>query len=113
MLTNTDLSQIRKVVREEVEAEVSDAKNSLGAQITMTKLELKQEINDLDDRVKNTEIRLNGLNEKLSGVEIDIKDVKKRVKKTEKTVDVMIGMFDKEIVGTQKRVTKIETHLQI
>ena len=31
---------------------------------------------------------------------IDIKDVKKRVRKIEKTVDVMIDQFDREIVGT-------------
>lgn len=110
MLIKTDLDQlgkvVRKIVREEVEAEVSDAKNSLGAQITMTKLELKQKINDLDDRVKNTEIKLNGIDK-------DIKDVKKRVRKTEKTVDVMIDLFDKEIVKTQKRVTRIEDHLSL
>lgn len=110
MLTKTDLDQlgkvVRKIVREEVEAEVSDAKNSLGAQITMTKLEIKQKINDLDDRVKNTEIKLNGIDK-------DIKDVKKRVIKTEKTVDIMIDLFDKEIVKTQKRVSKIEDHLSL
>ena len=69
MLTKTDISQIRKVVREEVEAEVSDAKNSLGAQVRMTKLELKHEIHELDDRLKTTEIRLSGIDKKLSGVE--------------------------------------------
>ncbi|EKD86641.1 MAG: hypothetical protein ACD_37C00206G0001 [uncultured bacterium] len=110
MLTKTDLDQlgkvVRKIVREEVEAEVSDSKNSLGAQVTMTKLELKQKINDLDDRIKNTEIKLNGIGK-------DMKDVKKRVIKTEKTVDIMIDLFDKEIVKTQKRVTRIEDHLRI
>lgn len=46
-------------------------------------------------------------------LEKDVKDIKKRVRKTEKTVDVMIDQLDKEIVGTQKRVTKIEEHLRL
>lgn len=44
---------------------------------------------------------------------LDIKDVKKRVKKIEKTVDVMIDQFDGEIVRTQKRVGVIEDHLNL
>lgn len=117
MLTKTDFDQIgkvvRKVVREEVEAEVSDAKNTLGAQIRMTKLELKHEILELDDRLKTTEIRLSDLDEKLSGVEKDVKDIKKRVRKTEKTVDKAIGMLDTDIVAVRKRVVKIEEHLNL
>lgn len=41
----------------------------------------------------------------------DIKDVKKRVKRIEKTTDVMIKVFDREDVKLHKRVTKIEEHL--
>ncbi len=49
----------------------------------------------------------------VSGLKRDLKDVKKRVKKTEKTIDTMIGLFDKEIVKTQRRVSKIEDHLNL
>ncbi|MEK7159883.1 MAG: hypothetical protein AAB702_00165 [Patescibacteria group bacterium] len=53
------------------------------------------------------------LGKRLNPIEKDIKDVKKRVKKIEKTVDVMIDQFDGEIVRTQKRVSRIENHLNL
>lgn len=43
----------------------------------------------------------------------DIKDVKKRVRKIEGTIDVMINQFDREIVDTQKRVKRIENHISL
>lgn len=49
----------------------------------------------------------------LTPLEKDIKDIKKRVKKTEKTVDVVIDLFDKDIVTVRKRVDKIEDHLNL
>lgn len=41
----------------------------------------------------------------------DLKDVKTRVKKIEKNVDVMARLFDAEDVKLAKRVSKIEEHL--
>lgn len=41
----------------------------------------------------------------------DIKDVKKRVRKIEKTVDIAIKMLNEDDVKLIKRVTKIEGHL--
>lgn len=108
MLTKNDLDQIgklvRKIVREEVETEVSDARKTLETQIRLSKMQIQDNINDVDDRLKNVEIAVEGLTK-------DMKDVKKRVRKTEKTVDYIIGKFNEEIVSTQKRVTKIEDHL--
>ncbi|MBI2420601.1 MAG: hypothetical protein HYV38_00765 [Candidatus Levybacteria bacterium] len=77
--------------------------------------------------MKNVEIRVDGsdknvnliigqldkIDERLIGVEKDVKDIKKRVKKTNKTVDVMIDISDKDIVGLRKRVGRIEEHLRI
>lgn len=87
MLIKTDFDQIgkivRKVVREEVETEVTDAKKTLESQIRLSKLEIKSVISDLDDRVKNVEVTVSSLDK-------DIKDIKKRVRKTEKTVGVML-----------------------
>jgi len=85
MLTKNDLNQIRSVVKEEVKNEVAD----------QVKMGLEPIAKDLSD------------------VKKDLKDVKKRVKKIEKTVDVVIDHFDREIVGTQKRVGKIEDHLSL
>lgn len=49
----------------------------------------------------------------LNPLEKDLRDVKKRVRKIEKTADVMIGMFDAADVKLQKRVTRIEEHLNL
>lgn len=131
MLTKTDLEQlgklVRKVVREEVEAEVKDATHTLGSDIRASRMQVQHDISELDDRMKNVEIRVDGsdknvnliigqldkIDERLIGVEKDVKDIKKRVKKTNKTVDVMIDISDKDIVGLRKRVGRIEEHLRI
>ncbi|MBI3985202.1 MAG: hypothetical protein HY344_04710 [Candidatus Levybacteria bacterium] len=99
MLTKTDIQQIRGVVREEIEAEVSSAKTSLESQIRMSRMQVQHDIGQLSDKVKD--------------IEIDVKDVKKRVRKTEKTVDTVIDFFDKDIVAVKKRVDRIEHHLSI
>jgi len=85
MLTKNDLNQIRSVVKEEVKNEVAD----------------------------QVKMGLEPIAKDLSNVKKDLKDVKKRVKKIEKTVDVVIDHFDREIVGTQKRVGRIEDHLSL
>ncbi|MBI2032448.1 MAG: hypothetical protein HYT09_02260 [Candidatus Levybacteria bacterium] len=131
MLTKMDLEQlgklVRKVVREEVEAEVKDATHTLGSDIRASRMQVQHDISELDDRMKNVEIRVDGsdknvnliigqldkIDERLIGVEKDVKDIKKRVKKTNKTVDVMIDISDKDIVGLRKRVGRIEEHLRI
>ena len=43
----------------------------------------------------------------------DLTDVKKRVKKIEKNVDVMARLFGAEDVRLAKRVSKIEEHLNL
>ncbi len=99
VLTKTDIQQIRGVVREEIEAEVSNAKTSLESQIRMSRMQVQHDISQLGDKVKD--------------IEIDLKDIKKRVRKTEKTVDIMIDMFDKDIIAVGKRVEKVEQHLSL
>lgn len=57
MLTIKDLSQIRKVVREEVEAEVKDSTRNLEGEIRLSRMRIQGGINEIDDRMKNVEIR--------------------------------------------------------
>ncbi len=49
----------------------------------------------------------------LNPLEKDLGDVKKRVRKIEKTTDTMIDIFDVADVKLQKRVTRIEEHLDL
>lgn len=111
MLTKDDLEQIRKVIRNEVNAEVKDSTRTLDGQIRISRMQIQQNISELDDRMKNVEIRLDSVQKDVSGLKKDLSDVKKRVKKIEKTTDIMVKFFGEEDVKFHKRVTKIEQHL--
>ena len=106
MLTKSDLSQIRKIIREEVETEVSDAKKTLESLIRISKLEIKSSINDVDDRLKNVEIGVDML-------EKDMKNVKKDLKYLKQTANLIIKNYEEEDIKLQKKVTRIEEHLRI
>lgn len=106
MLTKTDLSQIRKIIREEVETEVSDAKKTLESLIRISKLEVKSQINDVDDRLKNVEIGVDMLGK-------DMKNVKKDLKFLRETANLIIKNFEEADIILKKRVEKIEEHLGI
>ncbi len=90
MLTKTDLSQIRKVVREEVEEEGKNTKNELQAEIKLTRMEIQSEQINIKDRLKNLEIA---------------------AKKIQKTVDTIIDFFDRQNLNIRKRVERIEESL--
>jgi len=105
-LTSDDLKAIRKVIREEVTTEVKDSSKTLESQIRFTKIEIKNGIRELDDRVKNVEIRVESLHE-------DTKEIKKQVKKTAINVEDVLGFLDAKDVELVKRVTKIEKHLNL
>ena len=103
-LTKTDLKAIGKMVREEIEAESKNLNDNLGGELRITKLNLRESIEEQSDKLKNLQIGMISIGK-------DIKEVKKRVKKIEKTTDIIIDAFDKADVKLQKRVTKIEEHL--
>jgi len=94
MLTKSDLQQIGNVV----DQKLNPVKTTLG----VVQKDLKVVQKDLKVVQKDLKV-----------VQKDLKVVRKRVKKTEGTVDIMIDQFDREIVGTQKRVKKIEDHLSL
>lgn len=50
---------------------------------------------------------------KLAPIKKDLTDVKKRVRKIEKTVDLITKNYDEGDTKLSRRVTKIEEHLQI
>lgn len=65
MLTKTDLSQIRKVVREEVENEAQSIKDELRSEIKMSMIRTHSEIKELKDKIKNLEIRITRMHDEL------------------------------------------------
>lgn len=92
MLTKTDLSDIRKIIREEIEAESKAIGNDLRGEIKLARIEIQTDIRELKDRVKNLEIS---------------------VGKIEKDVKSIIEFFDKDSLRLRKRVEKIEKHLNL
>ncbi|MBI4079270.1 MAG: hypothetical protein HY429_03155 [Candidatus Levybacteria bacterium] len=94
MLTKSDLTEIRKVIREEVENEAQAIKDALGADITMSRMRIQSEINELKDRIKNLELRVTKMH--------------KELKEEIKTVS---HVLDKDNMKTLKRVEKLEDHL--
>lgn len=94
MLTKSDLSQIREIVREEVEAEVQSARDELQAEIKLVRMELSTHIDKLEDRIKNLEIRVARMH----------KELKNEIK-------LVVNFLDRENIKTLKRVIRIEDHL--
>ena len=63
MLTTADLSQIRKVIREEVENETKTLKRELRSDILISRMRIQNDIDDLVNRMKNLEIQVRKLND--------------------------------------------------
>ena len=101
MLTKADLSEIRKIVREEVENETQAIKNELQGDITMSRMRVQNDINELKDRIKNIEIRLTKLDNRVAKMHKDLKN----------EIKMVVHYLDKENIKTLKRVEKIEDHL--
>lgn len=53
MLTKTDLSQIRKVIREEVETESKSLQEELQGEIKLSRIEIQKEVRLVANKVKN------------------------------------------------------------
>ncbi|GEM_PF-1217854 len=93
MLTKSDLSQIRKILREEVENEVRASKDELQADISMARMRVQNSVDELKDRIKNLEIKVTKMH----------KELKEEIK-------IVSHVLDKENIKTLKRVEKIEHH---
>lgn len=90
MLTKNDLSQIRKVVREEVETDSENTKSELRAEMKLSRMETQSDLRTIKDRLKNVEVA---------------------TAKIQKSVDIVVNFFDKQDIDTLKRVKKIEEQL--
>lgn len=99
MLTKTDLSKIKKVVRDEVVSESKNTNLGLRSEIKLTRMQIQDDLVTLADRVKN--------------LEQQSRETGKEVKKIRKNVDIIIDSFDRENLSLNRRVGRIETHLQL
>lgn len=65
----------------------------------------------LDCYLKPVILRLDLIEQRLGNIEKDQKKLEARVKRVQKTIDLVIKVFDKDINQVRKRVDKIEGHL--
>ena len=92
MLNKTDLSQIKKIVREEVEAEGENIRSEINSEIKLAGMRTTTELQEVNTRLKNLEITTRKIQKDLA-----------------KTSDFL----DRENLRTVKRVRIIEKHLGI
>jgi hypothetical protein len=62
MLALNDFKQIRTIVREEVGNEVQSMKEDLSSDIIMSNLRMREQMDQLKNRIKNLEIRIGRIN---------------------------------------------------
>nr|MBI5455794.1 hypothetical protein [Candidatus Levybacteria bacterium] len=103
MLTKNDLDQIRKVIRQEVKVEVKDSTQTLGSQIRISRMQVQANIGELDDRMKNVEIRLDDVGSQVKKTQKDVSQIKR-------TQNTMLNLLDKEQMQQRKRITRLEEH---
>lgn len=112
-----DLDQIgklvRKIVREEVETEAGNIKDSLEHEIRTSSLHLRDGIRELGDRTKNIEVKLTSVDNSLNAMEKEVKSARKDIRKLQKDVNVAIDVFNVEDTKLARRVRRIENHLAL
>ena len=111
MLTKNDLDQIRKVVRQEVKIEVKDSTQTLESQIRLSRMEVQASIAELDDRVKNVEVRQDDTVNKVDNIQKGVDGLSKKVSKIQKTQDTMLDLLDREQMEQRKRIVRLEEHI--
>lgn len=103
MLTKSDLNQIRKVIRQEVKVEVKDSTQTLGSQIRISRMQVQANIGELDDRMKNVEIRLDDVGSQVKKTQKDVSQIKRNQ-------DTMLDLLDREQMQQRKRIIRLEEH---
>ena len=101
MLTKNDLDQIRKVIRQEVKVEVKDSTQTLGSQVRLSRMQVQANIGELDDRIKNVEI-------KFDDVAINVKKIQKDVVLLKRDQGTILDLLDKEQMQQRKRIIRLE-----
>lgn len=106
MLTKTDLSQIRKVVREEVEAESKTTRTDIEYELKRVRMELSLRLDKIEDHLKDISI-------KTSRLESEIGKIKKDIISIKADINSVIGYADENHIRLRKRGEKIEEHLEL
>jgi hypothetical protein len=101
MLTKTDLSQIRIVLREEVESESKTTRLELRGEIKLFRMRIEERLYKIEDKLKDLEIKTDS----------HFKKIEKELTGIKKDINMVAGVLDNEDVALRKRVARIESHL--
>lgn len=99
MLTKQDLNQIKKVVRDEVVSEAKNTERNLRSEMKMSRIEIQNDLSGITGRLINLEQQ-------------SIKTAKD-IKKIKKDAAFTANFLDKEHLGLEKRVRRIEINLRL
>lgn len=99
MLTKDDFTKLKKIIRDEIETEGESIKTELGHEIKMTKIQSSSDMDTVQFRLKNIEIKTNNIQT----------NVKKLRKDLSKTIDYFDKKSDEAKSGFRK--TREELHL--
>ncbi len=116
MLNDKDFSKLRKIIREEVEAEAKNTKDSfvsLEAKFVLTRHEILDAIAVLSGRIKNLEIKAGQSEKDHKIISKELQIMKKDLAKIDKKLDKSINFLDHDYVKLQKRVTLLEGKLKL
>lgn len=114
MLTKSDLSQIRKItqevvqktVREEVESESQTTRSEIQSEMKLMRMRIEERLYAIENKLKDVDIKTINLEKIMKNLYADMKKIKK-------DVSTMIERFDREDVRIEKRIQKIEEHLNL
>lgn len=110
MLTKQDLTQLRKMVREEVVTEARNSREELQAEIKLSRMETINEVNRLENRLKNLEIRISDFQTETKKW---FKRIESNISRLRKDLNAFTVSFDRDRSNLQKRIMIIESHLGI
>ena len=100
MLTKTDLSQIGKIVRDEVRGEINPIKKDVAS--------LKQGVGGLKIDMRAVKADVSGLKQDVGGLKRDMKGVRSDIWQIKKDLKTTINFFDHEHLELQERVGRLE-----
>ncbi len=111
MLTKTDLSQIKgivksetkKIVRQEIEAEGKNIRDDSRSELRSARMRIQEDVRELSGRIKNLEIRVNSMG----------REMKKEFKKVREEIKNSVNFLDKDYVRLKSKVERIKTHLKL
>lgn len=106
MLTKNDLSQIRKVVREEVEVEAKTTRTDIEYEIKRVRIEFSLRLDKVEDYLKNIDIKNSRLEKEMQKMRKDITQIKK-------DINSLIGYSDENHIRLRKRIEKIEEQINL